>query len=107
MIRTSLAAAGVGPCTNSRFAVLGSRIIYELDHDGQHFHVPVQLIGKQHRKEVVAMVDSGATTTFLSRRFVKENRVVTRKLATPIPLYNIDGTLNHDGTITDVAILEL
>ena len=53
------------------------------------------------------MVDSGATTTFLSRRFVKENRVVTRKLATPIPLYNIDGTLNRDGTITDVAILEL
>ena len=107
MIWTSLAAAGVGPCTNSRFAVLGSGIIYELDRDGQHFHVPVQLIGKQHRKEVVAMVDSGATTTFLSRRFVKENRVVTRKLATPIPLYNIDGTLNRDGTITDVAILEL
>ena len=53
------------------------------------------------------MVDSGATTTFLSRWFIKENRVVTRKLDTPIPLYNIDGTLNRDGTITDVAILQL
>ena len=104
MIRTSLAAAGVGPCTNSRFAVLGSGIIYELDCDGQHFHVPVQLIGKQHWKEVVAMVDSSATTIFLNRWFIKENRVVTQKLAMPIPLYNIDGTLKCDGTITDVAI---
>ena len=53
------------------------------------------------------MVDSGATTTFLSRRFIKENRVAMWKLATPIPLYKIDGTLNRDDTITDVAILEL
>ena len=53
------------------------------------------------------MVDSGATTKFLSRRFIERNRVTTRRLAKPIPLYNIDGTENHDGMITAVAVLDM
>ena len=53
------------------------------------------------------MVDSGATTKFLHRRFVLENQVATRKLAWPIPLYNIDGTENRDGTISEVAVLDM
>ena len=53
------------------------------------------------------MVDSGATTKFLHRRFVLENQVTTRKLARPIPLYNIDGTENRDGTISEVAVLDM
>ena len=53
------------------------------------------------------MVDSGATTKFINQRFVKENRVRTRKLGRPIPLYNIDGSLNNDGSITEVAILQM
>ncbi|EJF63149.1 hypothetical protein DICSQDRAFT_56383, partial [Dichomitus squalens LYAD-421 SS1] len=54
-----------------------------------------------------AMVDSGATTKFLHRRFVARNQVTTRKLAKPIPLYNIDGSENRDGTITEVAVLTM
>ena len=53
------------------------------------------------------MVDSGATTKFLHRLFIERNSVTTRKLARPIPLYNIDGTENHDGTITEVAVLDM
>ena len=53
------------------------------------------------------MVDSGATTKFLHRRFVLENQVATRKLARPIPLYNIDGTENCNGTISEVAVLDM
>ena len=53
------------------------------------------------------MVDSGATTKFLHRRFVERNSVTTRKLARPIPLYNIDGTENRDGTIMEVAVLDM
>lgn len=62
-----LDAVHVGPCVNSRFSVLGSALIYEINHDGQHFHIPIQLIGKRHRKDIVAMIDSGATTKFISR----------------------------------------
>lgn len=51
------------------------------------------------------MVDSGATTKFINKRFVKENHVVTRKLGRPIPLYNIDRSLNKNGSITEVAVL--
>ena len=32
---------------------------------------------------------------------------MTRKLARPIPLYNIDGTENHDGMIMEVAMLDM
>ena len=53
------------------------------------------------------MVDSGAMTKFLHRRFVEQNKVTMRKLARPIPLYNIDGMENRDGTITEVAVLDM
>lgn len=51
------------------------------------------------------MVDSGASTLFINKRWVKENGVATHKLQTPIPVYNIDGTLNQSGSITDMAVL--
>ncbi|KAF9800350.1 hypothetical protein IEO21_10375 [Rhodonia placenta] len=53
------------------------------------------------------MVDSGATTKFINKCFITENRVRTRKLKEPIPLYNIDGTLNKDGSISEVAMLQM
>lgn len=53
------------------------------------------------------MVDSGATNTFISRRFIRENRVTTRKLKHPILLFNIDGTENRDGSITELALLQM
>ena len=45
-------------------------------------------------KDIVAMVDSGATATFIHRKFVEENKIRTRKLSRPVPLFNIDGTEN-------------
>ena len=107
MIRATLDAARAGSCTNSRYSVLGSSLIYEADHGGQHFHIPVRLSGKQRHKDITAMVDSGATTKFLNRRFVKDNKVTTRKLKKPIPLYNIDGSENRDGTVSEVAVLDM
>ena len=81
--------------------------MYKVNHNGQHFHIPIWLIGKQRHKDTVAMVDSGAMTKFLHRCFVEQNKVTTRKLARPIPLYNIDRTENHNGTITEVAVLDM
>ena len=69
--------------------------------------MPIRLRGKQRSKDVVAMLNSGVTTKFLHRRFVEQNKVTTRKLAKPIPLYNIDGSENRDGTITEVAVLDM
>jgi hypothetical protein len=53
------------------------------------------------------MVDSGASTLFISRAFVKTNHICTRKLEKPVTLYNIDGTENKAGAITEVAPLKM
>ena len=53
------------------------------------------------------MVDSGASTLFLNKKFVEKHKVRTRKLAQPIEVFNIDGTPNQAGLITDVAVLQL
>ena len=38
---------------------------------------------------------------------MKDNKVTTRKLKKPIPLYNIDGSENCDGTVSEVAVLDM
>lgn len=81
--------------------------VYEIDPESNHVHIPVLLTGKTGQKEVVAMVDSGATITFISRRFIRENRVATQKLKHPILLFSIDGTENRDGSITELALLQM
>lgn len=107
MIWAALEAACARPWKSNSFAVLSSGIVYEIDSSSDHFHIPVQLKGESRQKEVVAMIDSGATTKFIHRDFVKENKVLTHKLRKPIMLFNIDGTENRDGRIEEVAILEM
>jgi hypothetical protein len=48
-----------------------------------------------------ALLDSGATGLFLDTKFVKEQNLNTRKLPKPIPVYNVDGTLNQGGSIQE------
>jgi len=58
-------------------------------------------------KSVNSFVDSGATGEFIDRHYAKSNRLHTRKLSEPIPVYNVDGTLNEAGSITEVVDLIL
>lgn len=53
------------------------------------------------------MVDSGASTIFLNKKFVEDNDVVTTELPKPIPLRNADNTANAIGQITHEAHLTL
>jgi len=52
-------------------------------------------------------MDSGATVEFINRHYAKSNWLHTRKLSKPIPVYNVDGTLNEAGSITEVVDLIL
>jgi len=58
-------------------------------------------------KSVQALLDSGATGMFIDRDYVKANRLATRALSNPIPLRNVDGTLNEAGSVTEVVDLVL
>jgi len=58
-------------------------------------------------KSINFFVDSGATREFINCHYDKSNRLHTRKLSEPIPVYNVDGTLNKDGSITEVVDLTL
>ncbi|RDX52413.1 hypothetical protein OH76DRAFT_1307764, partial [Lentinus brumalis] len=50
--------------------------------------------------QVEALVDSGATTSFINKSVVETYHLGTHKLATPYDVYNADGTSNKSGQIT-------
>lgn len=98
--------SGLAPKFLNRFNVLATRVP-EIDMDAEHFHIDVILVGKNRSKKTAAMIDSGASTLFISKRFVEENNVKALELVHSIPLYNIDGSRNQMGDITHVAELGL
>src|SRR6202453_4313434 len=50
-----------------------------------------------------SLLDCGASGLFIDKQFVKLNKIMTQKLPRPIPIYNIDGTLNEGGTIKEAV----
>ena len=50
---------------------------------------------------VEALLDSGATGLFIDSDFVQTKNLTTSKLDRPIPVYNIDGSLNQNGSIQE------
>jgi len=58
-------------------------------------------------KSVNSFMDSRATGEFINRHYAKSNQLHTWKLSKPIPVYNVDGTLNKAGSITEVVDLIL
>jgi len=55
----------------------------------------------------VALIDSGCTSSCISRKFIQENRINTQKLPFPITCYNADGTINKSESITDVVNMNM
>src|SRR5262249_51523654 len=58
-------------------------------------------------KGVTALLDSGATGLFIDRDFVWTQGLTTRPLTHPIPVWNVDGTMNAAGAIQEVVDLIL
>jgi Aspartyl protease len=56
---------------------------------------------------VKALLDSGATGSFIDRTFADKHHFRTRPLSRPVPIYNIDGSLNEGGSITEIVDVEL
>ena len=80
-------------------------IIRSLEKDPRCIMVPIHLKMTDTMEEASteAMVDTGATGDFLDQDFVNQAKLPTRKLSQPIPVYNVDGTLNEAGSIREVV----
>ena len=65
----------------------------------------VTLNGQNHKATIKALLDSGASTIFLHSHFVKQHKVTTYPLATPIPLHNADNSRNAIGMVSKCADL--
>ncbi|THG97845.1 hypothetical protein EW145_g7531 [Phellinidium pouzarii] len=69
--------------------------------------IPVQV--KVHGQTVLsnALIDSGVEGKFIDSKFVTKHRIPVRKLVKPIPVHNVNGTPNQNGTITHYTLCPL
>ena len=63
------------------------------------FMLPVTLWVYGKKVQVEALIDSGATTSFINKSIVESNNLVTHKLAQSFNVRNADGSLNKGGQI--------
>jgi len=72
-------------------------VIHSLELDAKCIMLPIHLKTTDTMEETSteAMVDTGATGDFIDQDFVTRAKLLTRKLSQPIPVYNVDGTLNE------------
>jgi hypothetical protein len=56
-----------------------------------------------HAYDIEALLDSGATATYIGRSFIEDHNVPTRLLSTPIWVYNADDSV-HNRAITHEAM---
>ena len=73
------------------------------------FYVPVTVWNYGKKVQLNALVDSGATNTFINKQVIKSNKLSPDKLAIPITVTNVDGTENYAGQVTHMlkAYLEI
>jgi len=80
-------------------------VIRSLKLDAKCIMLPIHLKTSDTTEETSteAMVDTGATGDFIDQDFVARAKLPTRKLSQPIPVYNVDGTLNEARSICEVV----
>jgi len=80
-------------------------VIRSLEEGPNSIRIPVHLKTTDTLEEVNtnALVDCGATGDFIDEGFVERAKIPTRNLSQPIPVFNVDGSLNEAGSITKVA----
>lgn len=61
--------------------------------------IPIEVIKVRTTVRILALLDSGATHSFISPRLVEQHRWKTEKLRKPMQVFNADASQNSDGTI--------
>ena len=65
--------------------------------------VEIETTDTAMKRNTSALIDCGATGLFIDTEYVRLNNLSTRRLTSPIPVYNVDGTANEAGAITEIA----
>src|SRR3981189_2310334 len=68
-----------------------------------NINVEIEMTDTAIKRNTSALVDCGATGLFVDTEYVRSNNLSTRRLTSPIPVYNVDGTANKAGAITEIA----
>jgi len=63
--------------------------------------LPIEVTSEVH--SVKALLDSRATSNFIDRDFVQMKGINTQSISHPIPVYNVDGSPNETGQISEVV----
>ena len=66
----------------------------------------VSLVGKKSGREISAhaLLDSGAEGIIIDQDFATRNKLTLQTLVTPLPVKNVDGTLNKRGLVKHTTI---
>ena len=79
-------------------------VITSSGNDNRIF-VPVELTVGDQNVGAQALLDSGATNSFINSHFVQKHNIPVQKTSSPIKITNADGSGNHDGNIREVVML--
>src|SRR5882724_8687458 len=69
---------------------------------GTEIPLQIHVVGSNAPLLIVALIDLGVMGKFIDIDYVQSNNLHTQCLPQAIPIYNIDGTLNEVGYITEV-----
>jgi hypothetical protein len=66
----------------------------------------VTLVGKKSGQEISAraLLDSGAEGIIINEDFARRNKLTLKTLVNPLPVKNVDGTLNKRGSVRYTTI---
>ena len=76
-------------------------------HQENSVHAPVNLFSNTTQSRVHALIDSGATESFLSPSLIEQFDIPTYPLTNPRTIRNVDGTKNSIGEVTNAADLDI
>ena len=62
--------------------------------------IPVSITCKDRTIKTNALIDSGAGGLFIDESFAQQSKLPLLPIPHPIPVFNVDGTPNVNGTIT-------
>jgi Retroviral aspartyl protease len=64
-------------------------------------------LGQKKIVDTTTLLDTGAGGKFINQNFVRNQKIETKELKYPIEVFNVDGTPNKQGTITEYTQLDL